>query len=97
MATESDPSDEETPVHYFGVTEKSIERFLKTDPATDYRQGRTTNEVLYDAGQGEAFYKAFKVHDWPAMIEALMNSGVPREEAEEIVATCRKHPENYGY
>jgi uncharacterized repeat protein (TIGR04138 family) len=51
----------------------------------DWDRGRTTNELLLDAGELDAFVVAKRAGDVRRMIAALTRSGVPRNEAEAIV------------
>jgi hypothetical protein len=74
----------------------AIRQMFHVEP-TDYRRGRTTNEVLDDAGELDAFGMAARARDGGKMIAALMRSGVPQDEAEQITTTVLKSPENYGF
>lgn len=61
----------------------------------DYRRGRTTNEVLFEAGEIDNFDAAARARNAKGMTAALVRSGVPQSEAEEITATTLESPETY--
>ncbi len=63
----------------------------------DYRQGRTTNELLFAAGELDAFDRAGRERNAGEMIAALKRSGLPQDEAEKIAATVLESPQTYGF
>ena len=63
----------------------------------DYRRGHTTNEVLFEAGELEAFVQAGRERSSKKMVAALMRSGVPESEAKQIAASILESPQQYGF
>jgi hypothetical protein len=61
------------------------------------RRGHTTNEVLFEAGELEAFVQAGRERSSKKMVAALMRSGVRESEAKQIVASILESPQPYGF
>jgi hypothetical protein len=95
---EDQPEDRKLRLSLHGMTpEEAIKKMFAVPDSGDYRRGRTTNEVLFEAGELDAFDMAGRARDAGRMIASLMRAGVPQEEAEQITDTVLANPENYGF